>query len=106
MQDGLSTLTHIFLIRRPDKAIHSWYTSALKIPNWKFNSFYAGFQSLYELYVYVCQTKPAIVVDADDLLSAPDRMMEAYCNAVGTRHKPNMHDLLGARVDTRLVSIY
>lgn len=90
MQDGLSAYTHTFLIRRPDKAIYSWYTCGLKIPNWKFNSFDAGFQSLYELYVYVHQTKPVIVVDADDLLNAPDRMMEAYCSAVGIRYKPGM----------------
>ena len=30
------------------------------------------------------------MVDADDLLSAPDQMMEAYCNAVGIRYRPGM----------------
>ena len=90
MQDGLSTYTHTFLIRRPDKTIHSFYTCGQKIPNWLFNPVEAGFQSLYKLYRYVHQTKPVVVIDADDLLSAPDQMMKAYCNAVGIRYNPGM----------------
>ena len=31
-----------------------------------------------------------MVVDADDLLSASDEMMEGYCKAVGIRHDPRM----------------
>ena len=34
MQGGLSTYTHTFLIRRPDKAIYSWFKCGLKIPDW------------------------------------------------------------------------
>ena len=30
------------------------------------------------------------MIDADDLLSAPDQMMKAYCNAVGIRYNPGM----------------
>ena len=90
MRDGLSTYTHTFLIRRPDKAIHSWYNCTRNISNWTFSPVEAGFQSLYKLYRYVHQTKPVVVVDADDLLSAPDQMMEAYCNAVGIRYNPSM----------------
>ena len=90
MEDGLSMYTHTFLIKRPDKTIHSYYTCGQKIPNWPFNPVEAGFKSLFTLYRYVSQSQPAIVVDADDLLSAPDEMMEAYCNAVGIRYQPGM----------------
>ena len=90
MQGGLSTYTHTFLIRRPDKAIYSWFKCGLKIPDWSFNSVDAGFQSLYKLFIYVRQTKHVVVIDADDLLNAPDRMMKAYCSAVGIRYNPGM----------------
>ena len=92
MTSGLSTYTHTFLIRRPDKAIYSNYKCGQKIPNWKFYPNEAGFSSLYKLFKYVQQmyNGSLVVVDADDLLSAPDEMMEAYCKAVGIRHDPRM----------------
>ena len=31
-----------------------------------------------------------MVIDVDDLLSTPDKMMEAYCIAVGIRYNPGM----------------
>ena len=50
---------------------------------------------LNNLYKYVQQQQqvtdaPLLVIDADDLLSAPDEMMEAYCSAVGIRYNPGM----------------
>ena len=92
MASGLSAYTHTFLIRRPDKAIYSNYKCGQKIPNWKFYPNEAGFSSLYKLFKYVQQmyNGSLVVVDADDLLSAPDEMMEAYCKVVGIRHEPRM----------------
>ena len=43
---GLSTYTHTFLIRRPDKAIYSLYKCGQSIPNSKFYPNEAGFSSL------------------------------------------------------------
>ena len=92
MASGLSAYTHTLLICRPDKAIYSNYKCGKKIPNWKFYPNEAGFSSLYKLFKYVQQmyNGSLVVVDADDLLSAPDEMMEAYCKAVGIRHDPRM----------------
>ena len=92
LKQGLSSFTHTFLIRRPDKAICSLYTCGQTMPGWTFEPMQAGFKSLYNFYKHMQQVtdKPLLVIDADDLLSAPDEMMEAYCNAVGIRYNPGM----------------
>ena len=92
IMSGLSAYTHTFLIRRPDKAIYSLYKCGQSIPNWKFYPNEAGFSSFYKLFKYVQQmyNGSLVLIDADDLLSAPDEMTEAYCKAVGIRHDPRM----------------
>lgn len=94
MLSGLRTFTHTFLIRRPDKAIHSLYKSgeAISEEYGAFDPNEAGFRALHKIYDYVkgvLGVSP-VIVDADDLLCAPNEMMETYCKAVGITYLPGM----------------
>ncbi len=94
MASGLRTFTHTFLIRRPDKAVYSLYKSGEAVSNGygAFDPSEAGFLALYKVYQHAKEisSEPTVVIDADDLLSAPDEVMEAYCKAVGIRYQPGM----------------
>ena len=92
LRPQLSRTIHTFLIRDPRKSVPSLYRGHGKVPV-EFDPKEAGFQELHELYCFVKEKmgcSSPVVIDADDLLAAPDRMMEAYCSATGLRFDPNM----------------
>ena len=91
---GLDKFTHTFLIRRPERSIYSLYRKSTEMSNsyGDFDPNEAGFQELYDLYDYVKNKMgySPVVVDADDLLNDPDRMMNAYCTAIGIQYEESM----------------
>ena len=76
----VDNFTHTFLIRDPAKVLpsifHRW-------PD--FNLQEAGFSALRELFDIVAdiQSETPPVIDSDDLLTQPDAVVRAYCEAVG-----------------------
>ena len=84
--------THSFLIRHPIRSILSFYNKdPLNFKEWyEFKEI--GFTDLYNLYCYLNQhlgVSP-IIIEADELLTNPEKMMEGYCNAVGITYKEGM----------------
>ena len=81
----LSHFTHAFLIRDPAKTISSIYD---KWPD--FDETEVGFpeqRALFDL-LWALNGAPPPVIDSDDLLEAPEPMVEAFCNAVGIPFLP------------------
>ena len=77
--DFLSNFTHAFLIRDPAKTISSMYN---KWPD--FDELEVGFpeqRALFDLLTALKGTPPP-VIDSDDLLEDPDKMVTAFCDAV------------------------
>ena len=76
----LSHFTHSFLIRDPAKTITSMYD---KWPD--FHEKEVGFAEQRELFDRLCDKtgSPPPVLDSDDLLEDPQRMVEVWCHAVG-----------------------
>ncbi|XP_077988171.1 uncharacterized protein LOC144442667 [Glandiceps talaboti] len=83
---------HTFLIRDPKSAAISQYLKGLKtLPkiNPDVKSLgqleYMSMKPMWDLYIYVTETlqqKP-IVIDSDDLLRSPRKVIQKYCNATG-----------------------
>ncbi|MFD1156774.1 sulfotransferase-like domain-containing protein [Roseovarius aestuarii] len=101
--DGfLSRITHSFLIRDPAKVLASLHRSYEKAGMGDgFEAHEIGFgpqQALFDLLRGQGQKPP--VLDSDDLLENPDRMVRSYCDAIGI---PFLRDALswepGARDD-------
>jgi hypothetical protein len=76
---------HTFLIRDPAEAIASYYAL-----NPSVQCAQIGVESLHELYTAVCRRtgRRPVVIDATDLVDAPDRVVEAYCARAGIPHRP------------------
>ena len=100
---------HTFLIRHPAKIVMSFYkfmnkhSAATKVDqtsqeppklleqvNSNFNQ--PHIRKSYELLQYVKENHEPnpIVIDADDFLEDPERMLEAYCKAVGIPYSPDL----------------
>jgi hypothetical protein len=78
--DFLREGTHTFIVRDPRAAIASHYRL-----NPELGRDEIGFAWLYEIYEAVARatgTEP-VVIDGDDLVAAPQRVVEAYCARVG-----------------------
>ncbi len=76
-----SNFKHTFLIRHPSKAIPSQYKACAAC---KFNFDDTNYCQLYEMFRAVQEVESSpLVLDADDLLENPKRMMELYCSATG-----------------------
>ena len=76
----LSHFTHAFLIRDPAKTITSMHN---KWPD--FHEGEVGFpeqRALFDL-LHAYNGAPPPVIDSDDLLEEPEKITEAFCNAVG-----------------------
>ncbi len=81
----LSHFNHAFLIRDPAKTISSMYN---KWPD--FDEGEVGFpeqRALFDLLTALNGTPPP-VIDSDDLLEDPQRMVKLWCDAVGIRFIP------------------
>ncbi|MEM0945111.1 MAG: sulfotransferase family protein, partial [Pseudomonadota bacterium] len=77
--------THSFLIRDPAKSIPSIYSRA---PEWKREEFgYREHRALFDL-VTDWQGFVPPVIDSDDLLEDPPRVVSAWCEAVGIPFLP------------------
>ena len=79
-REFLSHFTHAFLIRSPSKTIPSMHD---KWP--EFHEGEVGFpeqRALFDL-LWALDGKIPPVVESDDLLNNPEKMTEAFCNAVG-----------------------
>ena len=76
----LSGFTHSFLIRDPAKTITSMYD---KWPD--FHEKEVGFAEQRQLFDLITELEggPPPVLDSDDLLENPHRMVEVWCEAVG-----------------------
>ena len=81
----LANFNHSFLIRDPAKTITSMYN---KWPD--FHEKEVGFEEQRELYDRLCDTHGAAppVLDSDDLLEDPFRMVELWCISVGIPFMP------------------
>jgi hypothetical protein len=75
----LAEAQHSFLIRHPDEIVPSYY--ALR-PEMAVDEI--GLDTLYELFMAVCDTgNRPVVIDSDDLRTRPAETIAAYCTAVG-----------------------
>ncbi|XP_071802738.1 uncharacterized protein [Asterias amurensis] len=95
-----------FLIRHPAKVFVSWkklLTKALgesfnqpggdllSLPSCMFPAGY-GFKELYELTKYVEKElhQEPVILDIDDLLADPPRILSAYCHKIGIPYNPEL----------------
>jgi len=97
LEEWFHDAKHSFLIRDPNKAIISLFRVSqnpeIQASGWDyFDPDEAGYQELHEMYEYVKTNIDAdpVVVDADDLLSSPKKMMKAYCQGVGIQYEDHM----------------
>jgi Sulfotransferase domain len=76
---------HTFLIRHPRETIASYRTLNPDAPLHKI-----GFESQYEIFAEVKRRtrRVPVVVDADDLMRVPARIVAAYCERVGIEFRP------------------
>ena len=76
----LREATHTFMIRDPEAAIASHYRL-----NPELGRDEIGFAWLYEIYAAVRDATGGdpVVIDGDDLVAAPEAIVEAYCARVG-----------------------
>ncbi|XP_064603244.1 uncharacterized protein LOC135468761 isoform X2 [Liolophura sinensis] len=86
---------HTFLIRHPRKTVASLYKASLNDSTKGFNYFdpaQAEFKSLHDLFFTIKgQTgETPLVIDADDLLENPDRMLKKYCMKTGLTFSEKM----------------
>jgi hypothetical protein len=96
--DVLGQFVHTFIIRNPEKAIKSLYRRSL-LPFdeglWsRIISDELGFKEQLLMYNHVTKVlkQPAIIIDADDLLSNPREVMQSYCAFVGLEFEESMLD--------------
>lgn len=82
----LPKFTHSFLIRNPAKALPSLHKQ------WPdFNLEEAGFEDQRTLFDTVREydhNDVPTVVDSDDLLANPDKIMQKFCERMGLKHMP------------------
>ncbi|XP_071498662.1 uncharacterized protein [Diadema antillarum] len=87
---------HSFLIRDPRKVFPSIQRLSDAVPEahrFSVNKEYGnGYRELVELSRHIESTfgqKP-VIIDADELLAEPERIMPMYCRAVGLQYDPKM----------------
>ncbi|CAG8774481.1 26164_t:CDS:2, partial [Racocetra persica] len=91
-------MTHTFLIRNPKKSVRSLYKAATFIFNKSPELGYKGFdkslvglresKQIFDLLKDL--NKQLIVVDADDLINDPERVLKKYCELIGEEYKEEM----------------
>ena len=96
---------HTFLVRHPMKVLPSWKKAIYQQSDGPYKSFKLSecppsrsppgffFKESFDLYNHIKENFDSnpVVIDADDLLMNPGRVLKAYCNAVGI---PYTDDLL------------
>ena len=95
---------HTFLIRHPSKVIPSWKRGIYRESDGPYKSFKLSecppsrltpgffFKESYDLYNHIKENIECnpVVIDADDLLRDPGRVLKAYCNAVGIPYSADL----------------
>lgn len=76
---------HLFMLRDPEQVINSHYAM-----NPALTSEQVGYRHLHDLYcaVKASCTRSPIILDADELVLEPDRVISAFCRKVGIEEKP------------------
>jgi hypothetical protein len=82
----IETALHTFLIRTPRRTIPSLY--AMKPA---YERFELGFEAQRALFDRIAQAtgRAPLVIDGDDLLREPDKVVRRYCRAVDLPFHPN-----------------
>lgn len=91
--------THSFIIRNPQRAVLSHYRALQRFMD-NYDKYFVeayerddiAFVSLCEFYFFLkgkLNTDP-VIIDADDLLANPEKMMKAYCERVGITYREGM----------------
>lgn len=86
-RDWMKHHSHAFLIRRPERVLASY---AKKSQNISLDAI--GFKQQYQIFEYVTTQlgqKP-IVVDSDDILASPPKMLLDLCTALGIPYQSEM----------------
>ena len=94
LDEAFQGFAHTFLIRNPQRAIPSYNSANPKA----FTQIYGSpggdnpYIILSEFYDFLKDRLgiDPLIIDADDLLANPDRIMEAYCDRVGLIYKEGM----------------
>ena len=86
-RDWLRDVTNCFLIRDPAEVIVSYIK---KNPEPELNDL--GFVQQAEIFDFVCRQTGSVppVIDADDVLRNPERMLRLLCNAIGVEFSDAM----------------
>lgn len=92
VRDDFKDFTHSFLIRNPQRAVLSHYSASSINFDEVIERDDIGFAPLCEFYFFLKEhlNISPVIIDADDLLASPEKMMEAYCNAVGFKYVEGM----------------
>lgn len=98
--DVLRTFQFTFLIRHPRRAIPSYYRCTVppldEVSGFKhFMPSEAGFAELRRFFDFLIENgivdhKNVVVIDADDMLDNPEKMIRRYCEEVGIDFQPGM----------------
>ncbi|CAG8648125.1 12235_t:CDS:1, partial [Cetraspora pellucida] len=94
-------MTHTFIIRSPEKSVKSMYTAneiILKKVDYRpellkenFIKDFVGLKESKQLFDYLKESKKhPIVVDADDLINNPEKVLKEYCEMIGEEFKEKM----------------
>ncbi|CAG8533098.1 19522_t:CDS:2 [Dentiscutata erythropus] len=113
-KEVLSKFKHTFLIRTPEKSVKSYYKAAnatyqawdkAGLPNFErvelFSSDKIGLKesrNLYDLIKNVTGEEIALV-DADDLIREPEKILRKYCEMVNVEFKKEMLEWKAERVE-------
>jgi Sulfotransferase domain len=84
-RDWLMQMTNCFLIRDPAKVIVSYLKK-----NGQPRLEDLGFVQQLEIFDFVRKRQAAIVIDADDVLRNPERMLRSLCQAIGVEFQTAM----------------
>jgi hypothetical protein len=104
-KEVLLKFKHTFLIRNPEKSVPSYYKAAnatykawdeANVPSSErtelFSAEYIGLKELRDLYNLIKDVtgEEIALVDADDLVREPEKVMRKYCEMVGMEFKKEM----------------
>ncbi|CAG8442811.1 442_t:CDS:2 [Cetraspora pellucida] len=120
----LSKFKHTFLIRNPEKSVKSYYKAAITtykvwdevgVPNSErvnlFSSNKIGLKEsriLYDLVKNVTEEEIALV-DADDLVREPEKILKKYCEMINVKFTKEMLEWKSERVgiwDSKMSGLY
>ncbi|CAG8460100.1 12817_t:CDS:2, partial [Racocetra persica] len=90
-------MTHTFLIRNPEKSAKSLYKANNFAPKdsvfstQRFSKDIVGLKETKQIFDLLKElNKPLVVVDADDLINDPERVLKKYCELIGEEFKEEM----------------